>query len=81
MFIIFNMMKEKHNAIFLNFLATALVFLETLHFVGSFNLAIGISLIVIAIAITGFIIAEIREEMKFIKEFEDVVESNKDDES
>jgi len=74
-------MKEKHNAIFLNFLATALVFLETLHFVGSFNLAIGISLIVIAIAITGFIIAEIREEMKFIKEFEDVVESNKDDES
>ena len=84
MFIIFNMMKEKHNAIFLNFLATALVFLETLHFVGSFNLAIGISLIVIAIAITGFIIAEIREEMKFLKEFAEVLKNtneNKKDES
>jgi len=78
------MMKEKHNAIFLNTLAVSLLFLETLHFIGSLNIAIGISLIVIAIAITGFIIAEIREEMKFLKEFAEVLKNtneNKKDES
>ena len=69
MFIIFNMMKEKHKAIFLNFFASALVFLETLHFIGSFSLAIGISLIIVAIAITGFIIAEIKEEARLLKEY------------
>jgi len=79
MFIIFNMMKEKHKAIFLNILAVSLLFLETLHFIGSLNLAIGISLIIIATAIIGTIIAEIREEIKFIKEFEDAVENNKDE--
>ena len=62
-------MKTKHQAVFINAIGIAIVFLEILHFAGSFNLAIGISLIVIAIAITGTIIAEIREEIKNLKEF------------
>ena len=68
MFIIFNMMKTKHKTIFLNFLSFSLLFLEILHF-GNFNLAFGISLIIIAVAIIGTIIAEIREEIYFLKEF------------
>jgi ABC-type transport system involved in multi-copper enzyme maturation permease subunit len=77
MFIIFNMMKEKHKAIFLNILAVSLLFLETLHFIGSLNIAIGISLVIIAIAITGTIIAEFREEMKFMKEFAEALKNEK----
>ena len=61
-------MKTKHKAVFLNFLAILIIFLETLHF-SNFNLAFGISLIIIATAITGFIIAEIREEVMLLKEF------------
>ena len=61
--------KIKHKAILVNFFGIAMVFLELLHFAGSFNLAVGISLIIIATAIIGTIIAEIREEMKFLKEF------------
>jgi len=62
-------MNLKHKAVFVNSFGVAIVFLELLHFAGSFNLAIGISLIVIATAIIGIIIAEIREEIKFLKEF------------
>ena len=71
------MMKEKHKAIFLNIVATSLLFLELLHFIGSFNLAIGISLIIVGLAIIGFIIAEIREEMRFMKEFAEALKNNK----
>ena len=62
-------METKHKAVLVNSFGIAIVFLETLHFAGSFNLAVGISLIIIATAIMGTIIAEIREEMKFLKEF------------
>ena len=77
-------MGEKHKAIFLNTLAVSLLFLETLHFIGSLNIAIGISFIIIATAIIGFIIAEIREEMKFLKEFAEALKNtnkSKKDES
>jgi len=62
-------MNLKHKAVFVNSFGVAIVFLELLHFAGSFNLAIGISLIVIATAIIGIIIAEIREEIRNLKEF------------
>jgi len=62
-------MNLKHKAVFVNSFGIAIVFLELLHFAGSFNLAIGISLIVIATAIIGIIIAEIREEIRNLKEF------------
>jgi len=62
-------METKHKAVFMNALGIAIVFLETLHFIGSLNLAIGISLIIIATAIIGTIIAEIREEIRNLKEF------------
>jgi len=68
-------METKHKAVFMNALGTAIIFLEFLHFAGSFNLAIGISLIIIAIAIIGTIIAEIREEIKFLKEFAEVLKN------
>jgi len=68
MFIFFNMIKIKHKAILVNFFGIAIIFLELLHF-DNLNLALGISLIVIAIAITGTIIAEIREEIRNLKEF------------
>jgi len=61
--------KIKHKIVLLNSFGIAIIFLETLHFIGSLNLAIGISLIVIGIAITGFIIAEIREEARLLKEY------------
>jgi len=57
-----------NKIVLLNFFGIAIVFLELLHF-ANLNIAIGISLIVIAIAITGFIIAEIKEETKFLKDF------------
>ena len=62
-------MKTKHQAVFINAIGIAIVFLETLHFAGNFNLAIGISLIIIAVAIIGTIIAEIREEIRNLKDF------------
>jgi len=62
-------METKHKAVFVNSFGVAIVFLETLHFIGSFNLAIGISLIIIATAIIGTIIAEIREEIRNLKDF------------
>ena len=63
-----NMIKTKHKAIFLNFLAIAIIFLELLHF-ANLNLAVGISFIIIATAIVGTIIAEIREGIRNLKEF------------
>jgi len=74
---ILSQMKIKHKAFFINTLAVSLLFLEILHFIGSFNLAIGISLIVIAIAFIGTIIAEIREEARLLKEFADALKNDK----
>ena len=61
-------METKHKALLVNSFGIAIVFLELLHF-ANLNLAIGISLIVIAIAIVGTIIAEIREETMLLKEY------------
>ena len=66
-------METKHKAVLVNSFGIAIVFLETLHFIGSFNLAIGISFIIIATAIVGTIIAEIREEIRNLKEFADAM--------
>jgi len=68
--------KTKHKAVFLNFLAIAIIFLELLHF-ANLNLAIGISLIITAVAIIGTIIAEIREEARLLKEFADALKNDK----
>jgi len=58
----------KHKAVFLNTFSVLLLFLVFLYFLNNLKISLGISLIVITIAITGTIIAEIREETLFIKE-------------
>jgi len=64
-----------NKIVLLNSFAIAIVFLELLHF-ANLNIAIGISLIVVAIAITGFIIAEIKEETKFLKDFLEAIKKD-----